>query len=176
MRAMQIGLLALGMAAAYLAGAAGQGSGGGQQMLGGMVLRLQAPTTKTVDWPAANVNAGFKEMVGKKLESQRILEGGVFNFNLRRETAAEEGAGTHGTKSDLYLIRSGEATLTTDGELMNPKPAGGAEGDVDGTAIRNGKSRVVKAGDVIFIPAGVPHQITAVNGEVQFLLFRWDTK
>ena len=54
--------------------------------------------------------------------------------------------------------------------------AGGAEGDVDGTAIRNGKSRAVKAGDVIFIPAGVPHQITAVNGEVQFLLFRWDTK
>ena len=28
----------------------------------------------------------------------------------------------------------------------------------------------------IFIPAGVPHQMTAVNGEVQFLLFRWDTK
>jgi mannose-6-phosphate isomerase-like protein (cupin superfamily) len=114
--------------------------------------------------------------VGKKLESQRVLEGGVFNLNLRRETAAEEGAGTHGKKSDLYLIRSGEATLTTDGELITPKPAGGAEGDVDGSGIRNGKSRTVKAGDVIFIPAGVPHQITAVNGEVQFLLFRWDTR
>jgi prepilin-type N-terminal cleavage/methylation domain-containing protein len=50
------------------------------------------------------------------------------------------------------------------------------EGDVDGSGIRNGKSRVVKPGDVIFIPPGVPHQITAVNGEIQFLLFRWDTK
>jgi hypothetical protein len=151
-----------------------------QKMLGGMVLNLPAPTNRAVDWPAAHVTAGFKEMVGRKLESQRILEGGAFNFNLRRETAAEEGAGTHGKKADLYLIRSGEATLTTDGELINPKPAtGGAgakEGDVDGDGIRNGKSRTVRAGDVVFIPAGVPHQITAVNGEVQFLLFRWDTR
>ena len=147
-----------------------------QTMLGGMVLRLQAPTDRAVDWPAGNVTAGFKEMVEKKLESQRILEGGVFNFNLRRETAAEAGAATHGKKSDLYLIRSGEATITTDGQLINPKPGGGTEGDVSGTGIREGKSRVVRAGDVAFIPAGVPHQITAVNGEVQFLLFRWDTK
>ena len=179
MRAIRMGLC--GILIVGLCGVVGLGQtrGGGQgkpDMLGGMVLRLAAPTDKTVDWPASNVSAGFKEMVGKKLESQRVLEGGVFNLNLRREIAAEEGAGTHGKKSDLYLIRSGEATLTTDGELVNPKPAGGAEGDVDGTAIRNGKSRTVKAGDVIFIPAGVPHQITAVNGEVQFLLFRWDTR
>jgi mannose-6-phosphate isomerase-like protein (cupin superfamily) len=177
MRALQIGLCGIVMVSLGGVVGLGQQAGrGGQEMLGGMVLRLAAPTDKAVDWPAANVSAGFKEMIGKKLESQRILEGGVFNMNLRRETAPEEGAGTHGKKSDLYLIRSGEATLTTDGQLINPKPAGGTEGDVDGSGIRNGKSRAVKPGDAIFIPAGVPHQITAVNGEVQFLLFRWDTK
>jgi mannose-6-phosphate isomerase-like protein (cupin superfamily) len=151
-------------------------SGGSPELLGGMVLRLTAPTDKSVAWPAANMKAGFREMVQRKLESQRVLEGGVFNFNLRRETAAEEGATAHGKKADLYLIQSGEATLTTDGELINPKPPAGPEGDRDGSGIRNGISRVVKAGDTIFIPAGVPHQITAVNGEVQFLLFRWDTR
>lgn len=147
-----------------------------QEMLGGMVLRLAAPTNKSVAWPAANMKAGFSEMVARKLESQRVLEGGAFNFNLRRETAAEEGATAHGKKADLYLIQSGEATLTTDGELIDPKPPEGPEGDRDGSGIRNGMTRVVKAGDTIFIPAGVPHQITAVKGEVQFLLFRWDTK
>lgn len=147
-----------------------------QEMLGGMVLRLAAPANKSVAWPAANMKAGFQEMVQRKLESQRVLEGGAFNFNLRRETAAEEGATAHGKKADLYLIQSGEATLTTDGELINPKPPEGPEGDRDGSGIRNGVSRVVKAGDTIFIPAGVPHQITAVNGEVQFLLFRFDTR
>jgi len=164
----------VGFSSGVVYGQAGRGAA--PTTLGGMTLRLPAPTDKTVDWPAASISAGFKEMVAQKLETSRILEGGVFNFNVRRETAAEEGAGTHGKKSDLYLIRSGEATLTTDGQLVNPKPAGGTEGDVDGSGIRNGKSRVVRTGDVIFIPAGVPHQITAVNGEVQFLLFRWDTK
>ena len=147
-----------------------------QELLGGMVLRLPAPTNKSVAWPSANMKAGFKEMVGRKLESQRVLEGGAFNFNLRREIAAEEGATAHGKKADLYLIQSGEATLTTDGELVDAKPPAGPDGDRDGSGIRNGMSRVVKAGDTIFIPAGVPHQITAVNGEVQFLLFRFDTR
>jgi len=176
MRAIQIGCCAVAMIGLSGAVGTGQTAGGAQQMLGGMVLRLSAPTDKAVMWPAANLSAGMKEMVGKKLESQRILEGGVFNFNLRREIAAEEGAGTHGKKADLYLIQSGEATLTTDGQLINPKPAGGTEGDVDGSGIRSGNARVIKTGDVIFIPAGVPHQITAVKGEVQFLLFRWDTR
>ena len=178
MRAMHIGLCGIVMIG--LGGVVGLGQqagrGGPPPTLGGMPLRLPAPTDKTVDWPAATVAAGFKEMVEKNIETYRILEGGVFNFNVRRETAAEEGAGTHGKKADLYLIRSGEATLTTDGQLIDPKPAGGTEGDVDGSGIRNGKSRVVKPGDTIFIPPGVPHQITAVKGEVQFLLFRWDTK
>src|SRR5262245_15912792 len=155
---------------------AGRGAAAPAPSLTGLPARLPAPADKTVDYQASTVTAGFKEMTAKKLETYRILEGGVFNFNMRRETAAEEGAGTHGKKADLYLIRSGEATLTTDGELINPKAAGGAEGDVDGSGIRNGKSRTIRTGDVIFIPPGVPHQITAVNGEVQFLLFRWDTR
>jgi mannose-6-phosphate isomerase-like protein (cupin superfamily) len=180
MRAIHIavcGILTLGLSGSVALGQAGRGAA--PTTLGGIALRLPAPTNRAVDWQAASLNAAFKEMVGQKLETSRILEGGVFNFNVRRETAAEEGAGSHGKKSDLYLIRAGEATLTTDGELISPKKADGAaggEGDIDGTGIRNGKSRLVKPGDVIFIPAGVPHQITAVNGEIQFLLFRWDTK
>jgi mannose-6-phosphate isomerase-like protein (cupin superfamily) len=179
MRAIRIGLYGVVMFVLGAIVATGQQAGRGAPpapSLTGLPLRLPAPTDKTVDWQAATITAGFKEMAQKKLETYRILEGGAFNFNVRRETAAEEGAGTHGKKADLYLIRSGEATLTTDGALIDAKPAGGAEGDVDGSGIRNGKSRTVRTGDVIFIPPGVPHQITAVNGAVEFLLFRWDTK
>ena len=176
MRVMQIGIGVIVMVGLCATVGLGQTPGGAEGILGGMALRLPAPTDKSVDWLASNVTAGFDEMVGKMLESQRILEGGVFNMNLRRETAAEEGAGSHGKKSDLYLVRSGEATLTTDGQLIDPTPGNGTEGDINGSGIRNGKSRTIKAGDVVLIPARVPHQITAVNGEVQFLLFRWDTK
>jgi hypothetical protein len=61
-------------------------------------------------------------------------------------------------------------------DAIDAKPPSGPEGDRDGSGIRNGVARVVKAGDTIFIPAGVPHQITAVKGGVQFLLFRFDTR
>ena len=177
MRAIRIGLFgAVMFGLGALTVVAQQAPAPPAPSLTGLPARLPAPTNRTVDYMATTVNAGFKEMVDKKLETYRILEGGVFNFNMRRETAAEPGAGTHGKKADLYLIRSGEATLTTDGELINAKPGNGTEGDMSGSGIRNGRSRVVKAGDTVFIPAGVPHQMTAVNGEVQFLLFRWDTR
>lgn len=178
MRAMHIGLYGIVMFVLGGIAAVGQQAGGGAPApsLTGLPFRLRAPTDKTVDWQAATLNAGFKEMAQKKLETYRILEGGAFNFNVRRETAAEEGAGTHGKKADLYLVRSGEATLTTEGALITPTSAGGSEGDVDGSGIRNGTSRVIRAGDVVFIPPGVPHQIAAVNGEIQYLLFRWDTR
>src|SRR5688500_19963089 len=101
-------MLTLGLSGSFALGQQA-GRGAAPTTLGGMTLRLPAPTDKTVDWPAASISAGFKEMVAQKLETSRILEGGVFNFNVRRESAAEEGAGTHGKKSDLYLIRSGEA-------------------------------------------------------------------
>src|SRR5690242_868717 len=104
MRAIHVavcGILTLALGVAFSAGVAFGQAGRGTvpstppATLGGMTLRLPAPTNRTVDWPAASISAGFKEMVAQKLETSRILEGGVFNFNVRRETAAEEGAGTH---------------------------------------------------------------------------------
>ena len=94
MRAIQIGSYGVVIVSLCGAVALGQqaGRGGQPQTLGGMALRLPAPTDKAVDWPIASLNAGFKEMVETKLETSRILEGGVFNFNLRRETADENGA------------------------------------------------------------------------------------
>ena len=123
MRAIRIGLYGIVMFAlgGIVAGGQQAGRGAPAPALTGLPLRLPAPTDKTVDYTIASVNAGFKEMQQKKLETYRILEGGAFNFNMRRETAAEEGAGTHGKKADLYLIKSGEATLTTDGQLIDPE-------------------------------------------------------
>ena len=75
--------ITLGVCGALIAAACGvfafaqSRTGAAQEMLGGMVLRLPAPADKSVAWPAANMRAGFREMVDRKLESQRVLEGGV---------------------------------------------------------------------------------------------------
>ena len=55
------------------------------------------------------------------------------------------------------VIQDGEGTFMSGGELVNGKARGEDPGDMRGDAIRGGASRVLKAGDVMFVPAGVPH-------------------
>ena len=57
---------------------------------------------------------------------------------------------------DILVVQSGEATLTVGGEVIGPKSTG--PGEIQGDSIKGGVSKKVSAGDVIHIPAGVPHQ------------------
>src|SRR5260370_14412762 len=43
-----------------------------------------------------------------------------------------------------------------------------------GTAIQGGVSRRIKAGDVVIIPAGVPHWFIQIEGSITYLVVRVD--
>ena len=62
------------------------------------------------------------------------------------------------------------------GELVNGT-APSATGDSRGDSIRGGVTQVLKAGDVVFVPPGVPHHFsqTDPNGVTEILV-RWDIK
>jgi mannose-6-phosphate isomerase-like protein (cupin superfamily) len=47
-------------------------------------------------------------------------------------------------------------------------------GRIDNGRIAGGESHPIKAGDVEFIPAGVPHGVSGVNGTITWLHTRWD--
>ena len=75
MRAIQFavcGILTLALSGSVAQGQAGRGAAP-PTTLGGIALRVPAPTDKAVDWQAASLDAAFKEMVEKKLETSRIL-------------------------------------------------------------------------------------------------------
>jgi mannose-6-phosphate isomerase-like protein (cupin superfamily) len=114
------------------------------------VVRHQAPTDRAFDFPAAALQAEFGEMAAQKLITTRLLEGGSFSLNTRRIVGSEP-AQVHKSIIEFYFVREGTATLVTGGMLDN------------GT-IRGGVERVVSAGDVIFIPPGVPHGIRNTTG------------
>jgi len=59
--------------------------------------------------------------------------------------------------ADLYFVLDGRATLVTGGEMVGGLPIG--EGEYRGLRIEDGTSRELRIGDVVHIPAGVPHQI-----------------
>ncbi|MGD0871719.1 MAG: hypothetical protein ABSB88_19370 [Bryobacteraceae bacterium] len=57
---------------------------------------------------------------------------------------------------DVLVVQSGEATLVVGGEVIGSRTTG--PGEIQGDSIKGGVSKKVSTGDVIHIPAGVPHQ------------------
>jgi quercetin dioxygenase-like cupin family protein len=43
-----------------------------------------------------------------------------------------------------------------------------------GTGIQGGVTRRIKAGDVVIIPAGVPHWFSAIEGSITYVVVRVD--
>ena len=68
----------------------------------------------------------------------------------------------HQNVTDVMVIQSGEADLVTGGETVDPKTTG--PGEIAGTSIKGGKKQHIGAGDVIRVPAGVPHQFFIAPG------------
>jgi mannose-6-phosphate isomerase-like protein (cupin superfamily) len=77
----------------------------------------------------------------------------------------------HKVKADVIVIQTGTATLVTGGEVINPKDTGANE--IQGSGIKGGVTRTVAPGDVIEIPAGVPHQFFLAPGaQITYLVVK----
>jgi mannose-6-phosphate isomerase-like protein (cupin superfamily) len=89
----------------------------------------------------------------------------------------------HDGQTETYIIISGSGTLVTGGRIANGRRSA-PESQV--TLVLNGPScsgpiigndivrRVVKVGDIIIIPAGVPHGWTDIGDHVDYLSVRPD--
>ena len=104
------------------------------------------------------------------------------------EKAANVAAGTasgiaHDGQTETYIIISGGGTLVTGGKIVNGRRSAP---DSSVTQVLNGPScsgpivgddvvrKVVKVGDIIIIPAGVPHGWEAIGDHVDYLSVRPD--
>lgn len=121
------------------------------------VIRHHAPTDRAIDWPVEAQQAEYQTMDTQKLQTVRVVEGGRVSINLRRIVGAET-ALIHEDRGDVWFVREGSGTLVTGGELVDPRRSASGV-DLSGSAIRGGIERTIKAGDVVFIPPGIPHGI-----------------
>jgi mannose-6-phosphate isomerase-like protein (cupin superfamily) len=164
MRRQAVVLMTVGSVGAFLAlgphlGAqGGQGRGRGE---GQTVILEQAPTDRAIAIPTEKLAQHLKDMDAKKLQTLRMIEGGKFNVNIRRIMNAET-ALIHPNTTDLWVVLEGSGTLTTGGIVENGKFVGG-------------ESHPLKVGDVTYLPAGLPHGVSGVNGNITWLNVRWDT-
>lgn len=80
------------------------------------------------------------------------------NLTLKLSVRSSSGgAEIHAHYDDLMIVEQGTATLITGGTVIDAKT--GNDGETDGTGIQNGKAQTIAAGDVVIVPAGVPHQL-----------------
>jgi len=153
-------LATAGLIAVFGISGAGQRGGAGRGAETQTVVLEQAPTDHSTAIPKEKLEQYLKDMDAKQLATLRMIEGGKFNVNIRRISGAET-ALVHPNTIDTWVVIEGAGTLTTGGRIDNGKIVGG-------------QSHRLKAGDVEFIPAGLPHGVSGVEGHITWLNIRWD--
>ena len=117
----------------------------------------------------------------------KVVDLGKYNVAvgvLRRgpsKAGAPVSAISHDYVTEVYYVISGGGTLVTGGTVLNPTPLP-ASGELVKVAVgstvtgtfEGGDRMTVAAGDVVIIPAGVPHGFTDVKEQVTYLSIRPD--
>lgn len=154
------------------------------------VVQAQAPPDYAVPIASEELQRVLSTITAPQGDQQvRVVDMGKYNLAVgvlhRGPTTNGPGAAitglVHAQVTETYVILSGAGTLVTGGTLANPRafPATNEvvtvlAGPSTGGAIQNGTLRPVKTGDVIIIPAGVPHGWTNVPDHVNYLSIRPD--
>jgi mannose-6-phosphate isomerase-like protein (cupin superfamily) len=122
-------------------------------------------------WKAAELKSIGKTLAPKVSETHTATQPipGLGNYSfitiLRTGTAAAE---FHETQADIFVVETGEATLVIGGKLVDEKTT--APHEIRGSGITGGTERKLAPGDIVSIPAKIPHQLKVDAGK-QFAYF-----
>jgi len=124
------------------------------------------PAASTAPQEAVYFSHGDMDTVWKDLEARnainkRVVDAGKYSINIRtiRETDAPL---VHSKSIDIWIMEEGSATSVTGGKLVNPVKKPNVD-DMAGTAIEGGTERPFLPGDILYVPAGVPHAFKNVK-------------
>jgi len=77
---------------------------------------------------------------------------------------------------DIVLVQSGEGTLVYGGTMVG-KRGGGSAGEWLGTSLEGGERRPLAAGDVVHIPATIPHSFLVPKGKhITYVLVKFPSE
>lgn len=122
----------------------------------------EAPMDHAVDLPRERLVAFYRQMASEGIGTLRLLEGGEYNVNIRHlEDVTPDNFTTlvHADTIDVWVVQEGSGTVVTGGRKDGDRQVGGDE-------------RFISVGDVIFVPAGVPHGMKETSA-ITFLNIRF---
>ncbi len=92
---------------------------------------------------------------------------------IRREKTGQ--AELHQTQADIVIVESGAGTLLSGGSMPDAKTVSPHE--LRSATIQGGQSHRLAPGDVVHIPANVPHQVVLAPGEtIAYLAIKVDAR
>ena len=132
----------------------------------------------------ANLN-GAPNAATNPQPNVRVVDAGGYNIAvgvIHRPQTPLGGVAVHFKVTEIYHVMEGAGTLVTGGTMVNAKTRSSDAENVrlengpgaSGTAIQGGESRRVKVGDVVIIPAGVPHWFSEIEGSITYVVLRVD--
>jgi mannose-6-phosphate isomerase-like protein (cupin superfamily) len=126
---------------------------------------LAAEPAGVAVWPAAELKAYGRKLAPKMNERKYAGErlgtyGNHYTMIAHREGDGE--AELHEREADVFVVESGAATLVVGGEMVNGKTT--TAGEVRGPSIKGGEKKPLATGDIVHIPARVPHQLLVPAG------------
>jgi glc operon protein GlcG len=101
-------------------------------------------------------NGLFHEGLGWKLDAGRRDEPGEVEFHERT--------------TDVMYVVEGEATVVTGGQMNQVREI--APGELRAASVVGGTAQELKPGDVLAIPAGVPHWFTDVTSPFRYFVVK----
>ncbi len=131
-----------------------------------------APTDKAAYWANADIQNTWNDLEAKQVINKRVMEGGAYSINIRIVKQGDAPL-VHATSCDLWIVQAGTATAVTGGTLVGGHKNNPLVDDIAGTSITGGLEQPMKAGDILYVPPGVPHTFKDITGFRAFLV-RWD--
>jgi mannose-6-phosphate isomerase-like protein (cupin superfamily) len=130
----------------------------------GFAAQGQGPAGVHV-WKSSDIAAKGKAL-SQKLDAQKVASEVIARDGNRRFMVAHrEGSGIaewHEKEADIMFISAGKVTMVYGGTIVDGKTT--EPGEMRGPSIRGGTEVALGAGDVLQIPAKIPHQMKLEPG------------
>jgi mannose-6-phosphate isomerase-like protein (cupin superfamily) len=131
-----------------------------------LVPMFAADPSGFVLWKSGDLK-GYEKKLAPKMSEKKVATEQLNNFgNHTTMIAHREGDGeaeVHDKMADLFVVQSGEATLIIGGTVPESKVI--SPGETRGPSISGGEKKKLGPGDVVHIPATVPHQLLVAPGK-----------
>jgi mannose-6-phosphate isomerase-like protein (cupin superfamily) len=147
-----------------------------------LALVAAQPLLAQTTMPTIHTSAELQQLEVKLMDAARkspkgvglgpIDDFGTYTSHLVVRVHTGE-AEQHQLWADQMVVDKGTVTLVTGGTILEQHSVPNQPGEIRGSDIKGGKEVVLHAGDIVHIPAGLPHMVKLAPGSTTtYLVFK----